>query len=396
MRKAMSPHVLLVVNSYVTDRDPRRGAKFRLQLESYARSGWKVGLVAVFQRDYTLRDCVRAGGIVVEEQAYGVPIIRDCTYYSLLKVMPGAQSALLGARLAAKSVERYIRKHGRPDIIHAHGSQWSGIVANRVYRAHGIPYVLTEHMTNYSQGRVSANLLPLLREVFAGARMRLPISKPLGDRLDDLFQTDFRPWTVVPNMLEESLFELPQRTDEAEPGFTFLTLSQLAPKKGLGVLLRAFARAFKGHAVRLRIGGDGDERGKLEKLVEDLGIRNQVVFLGYIPRAEVAEELRKTKAYVLSSEYETFGIPVIEAHAAGKPVISTRCGGPETLINESNGILVPPGDVDALASAMKEVVSRINDFDSAAIARMCKDRFSPSAVLAQLKEVYDAALQNAS
>jgi hypothetical protein len=78
---------------------------------------------------------------------------------------------------------------------------WSGVAANAIQDALGIPYVVTEHMTRYAAGKVVSENLPLMRKVFSEARMRLPIGESTGEFLEKIFGDDFRPWTVIPNMV---------------------------------------------------------------------------------------------------------------------------------------------------------------------------------------------------
>lgn len=91
-----------------------------------------------------------------------------------------------------------------------------------------------------------------------------------------------------------------------------------------------FARVLEQYPdLLLEIGGDGPEKTKLEELVTKLGINKNIKFLGQLTRDEVKNKMNEeSSAFVLSSEYETFGVVVVEALALGKPVIATKCGGP--------------------------------------------------------------------
>lgn len=384
------PHVLLLVNSYVTDNNPRRGAKFKLHVDAYRQRGWRVGVIAILQRDYGLLDVVRQGSALIEEEVHGVPIIRDCTQQILIRRVPILRRRYVTSKWGMRGVAHYINKYNKPDIIHAHGSQWAGAVANTVRHSYDIPYVLTEHMSNYVRGEVSRELLPLLRRVFAGADMRVVVSRSLGRDLEGVFGDDSRPWKHVPNMVEDALFDIiPRRCPDL---FRFITLSGLTPNKGMDVLLRAFAQVSKRDAVELRIGGDGPERLALERMARSLGIEHQVQFLGYLSREEVMKELSISDACVVASQYETFSIPVIEAHALGMPVVSTRCGGPEELIDESNGVLVPRDDASGLAKGMESVRVRYHQYNSRKIRDDCRARFAPQEVVGQLEAIYSEVL----
>ncbi|WP_282611381.1 glycosyltransferase [Pelagibius sp. Alg239-R121] len=390
----MQKHILLLVDSYVSDRDPRHGSKFRLHVKAYKERGYKVGVVALMQRDYSLWDCLRRGGFMWEEREFDAPVIRNCEFYALTSKISYLQRMPVATRrLGPSCLKYYIKRHGRPDLIHAHGSKWCGYAANVVYRAMGIPYVLTEYTSNYARGTVKTEDMPLMRQAFAQASMRAPISESTGAVLENLFGDDVRPWTVVPNMVDDSLFVKRGKTAQGTSGaFTFFTVGRHDPVKGYDLLLEAFAKGFKGQGVRLRIGGSGLLFDDLKATAVALGIEAQVSFLGPLERERVAKELNFADAYVLSSHYETFGIPIIEAQACGVPVVATACGGPQQLIDASNGVLVEPKNVNALAEGMALIMRGYDEFDKEAIRERCLATYSPGAVMDQLETIYDSVL----
>ena len=73
--------------------------------------------------------------------------------------------------------------------------------------------------------------------------------------------------------------------------------------------------------------------------------------------------MQAADAFVLSSAYETFGVVLIEALACGKPVVSTACGGPDYIVTEENGLLVPVGDTQALGAALEQMIRTIDRYD---------------------------------
>lgn len=389
----MRQHILLLVNSYVTASDPRRGAKFELQLEAYARRGWNVGLLAAFQQDISLLDCLHRQSFILHERQFGRPVVRNCAPHTLRWFGRPLYRLEKRLALADTAVQSYIRTYGKPALIHAHGSQWSGAVALRTKQKYSIPYVLTEHMSNYARGAIAREYIPLMRQVFREASSRLPISQATGKEIETVLGAEVTPWTSVPNMVDIHLF---RATTQPPGSAVFLSVGRLDAIKGYDVLLDAFATAFAGGPQRLRIGGDGPLRDQLEQQARKLDIGNQVAFLGHLSRSAISEELARASCYVLSSHTETFGIPVLEAHASGKPVIATRCGGPEALIDKSNGILIPPNDFMALAGAMRTMEELLDQFDPFAISDAAHASYSPDAILDQLAPVYEAAVSESN
>ena len=93
-------------------------------------------------------------------------------------------------------------------------------------------------------------------------------------------------------------------------------------------------------------------------------------------------------AFVLSSQYETFGVVVIEALALGLPVIATRCGGPESIVRDEDGLLIPIEDISSLAIAMKTIYDNRLKYNAEEIRTACSDRYSEKSVAEQLKTGY--------
>ena len=137
-----------------------------------------------------------------------------------------------------------------------------------------------------------------------------------------------------------------------ENEFVYGTVGNLAAKKDQGTMLRAFAvvRSMMRDA-RLVVIGTGPREQELRRLAHELGIGDSVRFLGM--RDDVPELLPGLDTFVLSSLHEGLSIALVEALAAGIPIVATRVGGiPELVIHGQYGLLVPPADPGALAGAM--------------------------------------------
>jgi len=140
------------------------------------------------------------------------------------------------------------------------------------------------------------------------------------------------------------------------PGVRILTVGMLKPEKNHRFLLRAFAELAKARPARLMILGEGPLRQDLVTLAERLGIADRVAMPGFFP--DPWPFYASTDVFVLSSRSEGFGNVLVEAMAAGVPVVSTDCGGPRDLLAGGQfGRLVPVDDIAALRMAMEEAIS---------------------------------------
>jgi glycosyltransferase involved in cell wall biosynthesis len=173
-------------------------------------------------------------------------------------------------------------------------------------------------------------------------------------------------------------------------GPTLVFAGRLVPQKALGVALRAVAR---NDGVTLLLAGDGPERAKVEALAREIGLDGRARFLGARPRAAVFELLRAADASLLSSDWESFGLVVVEALAVGTPVVAATAGGVgEVLDDGRNGLLVPAGDVDALAEAIARFFAdgELRSGLRAAAAESVR-RLAPDAIYPQLEAILEEA-----
>ena len=148
-----------------------------------------------------------------------------------------------------------------------------------------------------------------------------------------------------------------------------LAAGRLTEQKGFTVLIQAFRQLRKDRAARLVILGDGEERSMLQSLIDELGLNDDVVLLGF--KSNPIAYMKKATVFVLSSNWEGFGNVLVEAMACGTAVISTDCpSGPSEILEGGKwGRLVAVGDADALAYAIKETLDETVHPDVAKRAR---------------------------
>jgi glycosyltransferase involved in cell wall biosynthesis len=165
---------------------------------------------------------------------------------------------------------------------------------------------------------------------------------------------------------------------------TILYVGRLSKEKGPSVLVDAMA-GLEDTNLELVVIGDGPERAALERRAGP-----RVRFVGFLEPHQVHDEMRRARALAFPSLcYETFGMSVVEAMAAGLPVIASDLGGTPEIIGDSAGRLVTPGDVAAWTTALRGLVDSAS-IDEAGVAghRRWWQRFSPSAVLPVLEKAY--------
>jgi len=138
-----------------------------------------------------------------------------------------------------------------------------------------------------------------------------------------------------------------------------LSVGRLNYQKGFQYLIEAMPAVLNQipHA-KLVIVGEGEQLAYLKQLSKSRGVSESVVFTGALGQAEIPNAYAASDVFVLPSLFESFGISLIEAQAAGKPVIGTRTGGaPEALVDGETGLLVEPGNPEQLEAAIVRVLS---------------------------------------
>ena len=295
----------------------------------------------------------------------------------------------IAANVCARNLERLFRSiiedGHKVDVIHAHSFYCAGVAATRVGKKYGVPVVVTEHSSAIISKKLNRQKTDLLKETDANCEKFICVGNGLKNAVIEYTKTT-KDITVIPNMVDKIFNYKEVNSSET---FYFVSIGNLIRRKRFDLTIHAFAQNFRGeHNVMLTIIGDGPLKDKLKTLAKEQGVENQVIFTGRMDRKSVAQELQKSNVFVLASDYETFGVVYIEAMACGKPVIGTRNGGADDIINDDCGILVDVNDVRQLANAMKQIYSTYKSYNKKNIANQCDSRYGEKTISAQLKGVY--------
>ena len=275
-----------------------------------------------------------------------------------------------------------------PDLLHAQ-TFLGGLVAMRISKKYKIPYLVTEHQTPIITDDLPKWKIPHMKTVYDNASITIAISHELKKKMESSFTN--KQVTVVPEFIDTRKFSIGL---QKHSGFNFIAVGDLIPRKGFDVLIRAYKlfveQGFK--QTSLTILGDGKEEQKLSGLAASLQIGNQVRFPGRCSQEEVADYLKQSDVFVMSSKVETFGIVVIEAMASGLPVISTKCYGPLDIVNESNGILIPIDDIEEMKNAMVYMYQNRNQYDKLEIRNHVLENFSNEVITKRLIGFYESLI----
>jgi glycosyltransferase involved in cell wall biosynthesis len=285
------------------------------------------------------------------------------------------------------SVLRQARQFG-PDLIHGHVARPGGVAALWTARRMGRPMVLTEHanpfgalLATHALNRAAA------RWAVRGADACTAVS--VAQAADIQAAVSGVDPIVVPNAVDMQRFQ--SRVPPTDGRVRLLFVGRLVATKRCDILLDALQDPrLAGFRWSLRVVGSGPEENALRARAAPLGAH--VRFEGYQGPTVIPGLLSQADALVLPSQTESFGVVLIEALAAGVPVLATRCGGPEDIVTDEVGRLVMPDNVSALVEGLKWMFTRHRSFAPAKLRAYAESRFGFPAVARRLLDVYRRAM----
>ncbi len=318
------------------------------------------------------------------------PVLQRHIFYT--PKLPLALFCAYYLAIVQHDVKHIIATWGTPAIIHTHFTWPSGWVAMKVGTAHAIPVILTEHASYFANLLTSPTQKNLIHETLGRVNHIIAVSPALKEQIQHFYP--HKPIEVIGNITETDFFvplaehEHAQSTDQQ--AMRFLTIGSLIERKGIHLLLQA-AHMLMQHgrtAFELLIGGDGPERTRLEAMAHAYGLSERCRFLGMLTKHEVKYHMQRCDVFVLPSLHETFGVVLTEAMACGKPVIATRCGGPEFVVTPETGILINVADPAALADTMDRFMSHTHIFHAASIRQSVHERFGEEVFMRHISAIY--------
>ncbi len=380
--------VLIVPSWYTPKPNAQLGAFFREQALALKRQG-----IDVVVADATLKSM----GTLFKEKHFKLSRIDDeglDTYvyttpsFGTMRVTSLAEG--LYYHNLKKIWKRLIKDGKKIDVIHLHSFYPAGHAAIKLGKKYGIPVVFTEHSSTVITKSIDENRVRSLYKCAWSSKAVISVSRALKEALESYVGEKVGA-TVIPNMVDKRFVYAPER--KGGDKFTFISVGNLVPIKRFDLALEAFAKEFaKNDGVIYKIAGDGVLRAELEQKAKALGIADKVEFLGRIDRNAVVELMQGANALVCPSDFETFGVVYIEAMACGLPVIGTRNGGANDIIEQGDGFLVDRGDLGGLSKAMKKMYDEYESFDKKTISENCKARFGEEIVAKRIIQVYDSIM----
>jgi glycosyltransferase involved in cell wall biosynthesis len=288
----------------------------------------------------------------------------------------------------------------RPDILHAHSGTWiMGAVAQFALRT--VPLVFTDHGRYPPEPRFRARVE---RWAYRRTFQMIAVAPALATYIQQYLGLSEAP-IVIENGVRLSDYSSlsPEQRDalrrewRAEPGDpVIMAVGRLMPVKNYSGLLEAFARiAERAPRAKLVILGSGDLEVELKQRVNALGISDRAFLLGF--RSDIARHFQAADIFTMPSLTEGFPLALAEAMAAGLPAVASSVGAIPDLLEPANappaGLLVPPGDVSALAEALVKLIQDGEGRARMGVAAAARAKqYSLETMIRRYEEVYERAI----
>ncbi len=301
------------------------------------------------------------------------------------KLPGGGNGGILRAiRRVFKAAEK---EFGPIDLLHAHVCRPGGFLASELSRETGVPLVVTEHWSEFPGKLSGGRIAPEIELTLNRAAAVICVSSEAAGKMRAVGCGKVR---VIHNMVNETRF-----VASPYPAgiFRFFLMGGIIHRKGFDLLLRAIAEwAPRAGEVEFVIGGEGVLKQPMQTMAKSLGIDGFVRWSGAIGREEAPGFFQNCHAFVLPSRRESFAVVCAEAIACGRPVIATRCGGPEDIVNAGNGMLIAPENAGQLAAALEAMKANHARYDPETIRMDFMGRFSRPVITAQIRALYGEVL----
>jgi glycosyltransferase involved in cell wall biosynthesis len=384
--------LIIPSENFITESEPLGGIFQLHQAKVLNKAGFLVGVLSVgfistrylFKKyDYKKTQCIN-----------GINIIRDYTkLFFPYRYLPFFFKKYRLTKRADVLFNNYVLQYGKPDIIHAHNFLYAGVIADYLKKRHGINFIITEHSSSFSRNKISKNSIKSIQIVSKNASAVTAVSKSFIKLLKSFIKSDI---DILPNLVDNIFFE-GEFKNKLDSNFTFLHVGSLDLNKNQELIIKSFKKLSEIYNnVHLKIAGEGVLLIHLENLVRVLQLDKKVTFLHRITQQKVKDEMMEADCFILSSNFETFGVVLIEALACGLPLISTKCGGPDDIININNGLLIDVGNQFEMEQAILFMYENINKYSKEKLRIEARERYSEEAFMKNVVKYYKQGINYAN
>ena len=328
---------------------------------------------------------------IEEEFNYATGFTEQIIYFKRKKGIAGKiAKQFTWQKLNKNAVQNYIGKNGLPHLVHVHVPWKAGLIALWMKKKYAKDFIVSEHWGIYNdvvQDHFFTKpklVQTLIKKIFSESKTFVAVSRFLSNGVEKIAGKKAN--SIIPNVVDTSLFFY---KEEKYSKFTFIHVSNMVALKNVKQLLDAFKELLKQTNAAMQLILIGNRNKTYIKYAESINVLNTAVFFrGEISYKEVAAEMQRSHCFVLNSVIENSPCVIGEALCCGLPVVATNVGGIPELLNESNSILIPSQNMEALQIAMNTVWMKYSFFNQKQIADDAGKKFSYNTISKKFDELY--------
>ncbi|WP_298391010.1 glycosyltransferase [Hydrotalea sp.] len=286
-------------------------------------------------------------------------------------------------------LRKYAAAFGYPHVVHVHAPIRAGLIARSWCKKKSIPYIVSEHASMYADTATDHFqnrpfwFKRAVKLVLQDAALVANVSQTIATRLKALFQ--LKQVMVIPNLVNTKKFYYQARVHS--DAFTFLHVSSFLPQKNIPGLLSAFQQLMQYHS-NWKLIMLGPLTTEIQRLIAEKKLSEYVFCTGEVEHEAVAGFMQHAEALVLFSWQENAPCVIAEALCCGLPVITSNAGGAAEPVHAGNGIVVPPGDEQALTNACIKMMEQYHHYNRTEIAETAAKKFTASVIARQMVDIY--------
>ncbi len=268
-------------------------------------------------------------------------------------------------------------EHGTPDVIMVQACYPGILIGDFLSKKYDIPIHLHMRLGGFMFEKMLSDLGSMKDSLLTSITRSKLITTT-----SDFHGNEVKRWIpeskTLYNPVDTSFFKPGEKAEDY-----VLAIGRLEPEKGFDLLLDAMEKV---DGLNLKIIGSGSQEAALKVKIKQLSLDSRVEFLGEKSRVEVKDYLQRCQFFILPSRYETFGNVLLEAMACGKPVVATKCGGPQEIVSNETGFLSSV-DANDLAEKLTLMQEQIPTFSEAVIREKTEELYSPEMWIHRLESL---------
>ncbi len=272
------------------------------------------------------------------------------------------------------------------DLVHCH-DHYGAFVGDKIKAQLALPYICTIHNSNIMNDELVEWKKAYLPRILKNADSVISVGKRLAGTLESRYQIgDVK---IIPNYIDTDQFHL--KSTRVENDFRFLFVGGLEQHKGVVELVKAFHKANFNNAS-LHIVGSGVLRNEIATYIKEYELDRTIQLYGEVANENLPEIYNRSQVYVSVSEYETFGVTVLEAMSCGLPILYTPSGGPDELVSDFAGLEIKGRTIDEIIIGLREIREKYTTFNKERIRDYVIKNYSSQKIIGALLNEYKLVL----